>query len=131
MLWLTCKPPVYNVKFRTLLFFFVFPHYMISFGLKQGFLWFLNDVSIYNDNKITAFEVAQTLTWISDVLKKMSLTSLLLTGPHMYLYIVISKINSVVDKNIRKEITCTKNFNIFTFTLTLMLTLTLTPGVSL
>ena len=42
----------------------------------------------------------------------------------MYLYIVIS-INSVVDKNIRKEITCTKNFNIFT------LTLTLTPGVSL
>ena len=46
---------------------------------------------------------------------------------YMYLYIVISKKNSVVDKNIRKEITCTKNFNIFMLTLTL----TLTPGVSL
>ena len=35
----------------------------------------------------------------------------------------------MVDKNIRREIICTKNFNIFMLTLTL--TLTLTPGVSL
>ena len=33
----------------------------------------------------------------------------------------------MVDKNIRKEITCTKNFNIFMLTLKL----TFTPGVSL